>query len=131
MGNQCNKTDDGAGVISAPPCEDKQLADGSFSCIPDRSCEYTMRLAKKLLNTDTYLHEFGHALGLAHEHVRDDAGSCRPDTIATWKGGAKITAYNDTNSVMWYSLGICPWLSGNLGTEGLSNGDRLAVEIMA
>lgn len=111
---------------------------GSWSNAPDdlagnRSCVYNLKLGDDPWNDTPYLnhtlHEFGHGLGLSHEHVRNDANAnC---TEAGYGGSAStgfITPY-DRNSVMHYRFGSCS-IDGNYGRNGLSLWDELALHIM-
>src|SRR5205085_1411460 len=84
------------------------------------------------LNGDPYLnhtlHEFGHALGLAHEHQRADVNAnC---TEPNYGGGVTsyLTPY-DRASVMHYQFVSCH-IDGNYGISGLSYYDRLAVHVL-
>ena len=94
-----------------------------------RSCKYTAQvMTNQPINN--YLHEFGHAIGLFHEHERSDA-TCVPAGTFTDPSGTPITRTPDTASVMYYVMNTptCQ-IPGNFGTGGLSNGDRLAAEMM-
>ena len=87
---------------------------GSWSNAPDdlaahRSCLYNLKLGDDPWNDTPYLnhtlHEFGHGLGLSHEHVRDDANisSCTESGYGGNYSDGKITAY-DKRSVMHYDF---------------------------
>lgn len=77
------------------------------------------------------LHEFGHALGLAHEHIRVDAlpstGCNAPGFGGNLKEGL-LTSY-DPDSVMNYYFSSCG-ISGNYADTGLSAGDKLALHVL-
>jgi hypothetical protein len=100
-----------------------------------RPCLYNLKLGKDAppggapyLNHT--LHEFGHALGLAHEHERTDVNdpSC---TEAGYGGNISsgfLTPY-DRNSVMHYQFPSCG-INGNYDYTGLSAWDQLALHIL-
>ena len=117
-----------------------------------RPCQYNLKLGDDNLDmtvgrpgrsTGTpwinhTLHEFGHALGLSHEHARADENAyCVPSTIAEYHmvNTGYITPY-DKNSVMHYRFwpDEVPQCSGQTGTnysnDGLTYYDRLALHIM-
>jgi hypothetical protein len=112
---------------------------GSWSNAPDdlekyRSCLYNLKLGDDagpsgVPYLNHTLHEFGHALGLAHEHERNDVD---PTCTASGYGGSAnsgfITPY-DRNSVMHYQFTACG-INGNYGYSGLSTWDQLAVHIL-
>jgi hypothetical protein len=112
---------------------------GSWSNAPDdlaanRSCLYNLKLGDDPWNDTPYLnhtlHEFGHALGLRHEHERNDVDTsiC---SEAGFGGGASngfMTPY-DRFSVMHYQFTPCG-IEGNYSYAGLSRWDRLALHIM-
>jgi hypothetical protein len=112
---------------------------GSWSNAPDdleknRACLYNLKLGDDPWNATPYLnhtlHEFGHALGLAHEHERDDVDktSC---TEPGYGGGATdghMTPY-DRHSVMHYKFATCG-INGNYDYTGLSDLDRVALRIL-
>ncbi|ATB43321.1 hypothetical protein CYFUS_008801 [Cystobacter fuscus] len=113
---------------------------GSWSNAPDdltanRGCRYNLKLgsdadASGVPWRNHTLHEFGHALGLAHEHVRDDVNTATC-TAAGYGGTASaghITLY-DRQSVMHYAFSTCG-IDGNYGQDGLSALDRLGLHIM-
>src|SRR5262245_9909627 len=76
------------------------------------------------------LHEFGHALGLSHEHERSDVDKANC-TAAGYGGGASsgfMTPY-DKRSVMHYQFLSCG-INGNYDNNGLSVWDKLALHIL-
>ena len=88
------------------------------------------------------LHEFGHKLGLGHEHDRSDAtcaGGTAPNGMvssATNAAGAVINSQPalfmtpfDKASVMIYVIAACG-TTGNYDFTGLSTYDRLALRIL-
>ena len=100
-----------------------------------RSCLYNIRIGD---NADPAtgvpwlnhtLHEFGHALGLAHEFVRNDT-----DPSCGWNSSntdGLITAAWDPQSVMNYRNADCSMtVNGNYDNTGLSPGDKLTLHIM-
>jgi hypothetical protein len=100
-----------------------------------RSCLYNIRIGDDAdpgtgipwLNHT--LHEFGHALGLAHEFYRNDTHpSCGWNFSNT---GGLITAAWDPQSIMNYKNTNCSMtVNGNYDTTGLSAGDKLTLHIM-
>lgn len=64
------------------------------------------------------IHEFGHALGFAHEHVRDDAPRCKYEQQRETFPNLNLTSY-DENSVMNYC-------KANWSGLRLSDCDKLA-----
>ncbi|AGC43440.1 hypothetical protein MYSTI_02111 [Myxococcus stipitatus DSM 14675] len=106
------------------------------SLAENRSCRYNLKLgddadALGVPWRDHTLHEFGHALGLVHEHERDDADAA----VACGSGGfggdistAHLTVY-DRYSVMNYRFLACG-INGNYGHAGLSALDRLGMHIL-
>jgi hypothetical protein len=122
---------------------------GSFSNSPDdlpknRSCIYNLKLGDDPWpkngvatgnppSTHPYinhtLHEFGHALGLAHEHQRNDVD---PRCTAKGYGGGLINGHitpYDRYSVMNYQFLSCG-INGNYDNTGLSAWDQLGIHIM-
>ena len=72
----------------------------------------------------TAVHEFGHALGLTHEHEKPDAPpECR-QTVGRQGNETQIIAPYDAKSVMNYCSPV--WLNDGV----LSAGDRLAISIL-
>jgi hypothetical protein len=123
---------------------------GSWSNFPNdltanRSCLYNMKLGDDPWVATPYLnhtlHEFGHALGLAHEHQRIDADrSCisldrwckTPDKdgrLPNCRVDSGLLTQYDTASVMSYQFLSCG-INGNYGYDGLSIWDQLGVHIL-
>lgn len=113
---------------------------GSWSNPPDelttnRGCRYNLKLGD---DADAFgvpwrnhtLHEFGHALGLAHEHVRNDVDSatCSASGYGGSASSGHLTPY-DRYSVMHYQFLTCG-IDGNYGHSGLSAWDQLALHIL-
>jgi hypothetical protein len=113
--------------------------------IPNRSCLYNMKLGDDPWAGTPYLnhtlHEFGHALGLAHEHERSDVDrsicaaerALLPISVSAPGFGGPIssgllTPY-DRDSVMHYQFLSCG-IDGNYGYSGLSILDQLGVHIL-
>lgn len=113
---------------------------GSWSNAPNdlvshRGCRYNLKLgddadANGVPWRDHTLHEFGHALGLAHEHVRDDVdyGLCGAAGYGGSASSGHLTPY-DRYSVMHYQFLACG-IDGNYGHAGLSTWDQLALHIL-
>lgn len=108
---------------------------GSWSNAPDdlianASCMYNLKLGDDPWNADPYinhtLHEFGHNMGLSHEHARDDNTCNQPGTGGTSAG--YLTPY-DRDSVMHYQFLACS-IDGNYGYSGFSYYDRLSLRMM-
>ncbi len=115
---------------------------GSWSNAPDdlatnRPCLYNLKLGDDPWNDTPYLnhtlHEFGHALGLSHEHQRLDATCYDPNNDTRVVGTGYMTPY-DVNSVMHYKFSTASGhtcdTDGNYGRAGLSNWDKLALHIL-
>ncbi len=111
----------------------------SWSNAPDdlaanRACLYNLKLGDDPWNAAPYvnhtLHEFGHALGLAHEHTRDDveAATCSERGYGGDAAEGHLTPY-DRRSVMHYLFPTCA-ISGNYDYTGLSEYDRLGLHIL-
>jgi hypothetical protein len=109
---------------------------GSWSNSPqdlaaNRSCLYNLKLgddgdASGVPWLSHTLHEFGHALGLSHEHARADIpGTCVPTGSIS---NGYITSYDEA-SVMHYEFLACG-INGNYSQAGLSERDALALHIM-
>jgi hypothetical protein len=103
---------------------------GLWGTFPDRmrqrgKCLYTLHVSRNQARNN-YLHEFGHCMGLSHEHDRSDACIDDPDDI-----GFKVTDY-DRDSVMHYVQTCTDGYKtpGNWGTGGLTDLDRLGAEIL-
>ena len=112
---------------------------GSFSNFPNdlpvaRPCLYNMKLGDDGVGGTPYLnhtlHEFGHALGLAHEHIRSDATAaiCAESGFGGSVSTGFMTPY-DRSSVMNYKFPTCG-INGNYDNTGLSEFDRLAAHIL-
>lgn len=101
-----------------------------YSWFPDDmvahpTCLYTSHMYPGQARNN-YIHESGHGLGLAHEQGNVGA-VCSPEGPY----GIPITVY-DRDSPMHYVL-VCPdgtTTPGNWGNGGLTDYDRLAIEIM-
>jgi len=99
-----------------------------------RSCLFNMRLGDALMINHTQ-HEFGHALGLAHEHERNDvdvAECMHMDGYETDNAAGFLTPY-DRDSVMHYRFYDAETgcdIPGDKGTGGLSDWDKLALRIL-
>jgi hypothetical protein len=132
----------GKGCPNDDPLPENNKGWGSWSHPPNnlskyRACLYNLKLGDDPWNSTPYLnhtlHEFGHALGLAHEHERKDATCYDPKKDARWTNQRYITAY-DIKSVMHYkfekSQGHTCDVNGNYDFTGLSDGDRVSVHIM-
>lgn len=96
----------------------------------NRSCLYNLSLYDdgdgRVPWLNHTLHEFGHALGLRHEHEREDASASCAD--AGGDGTSYLTRY-DTASVMHYKTDSCG-INGNYDHTGLSPLDRLSLHIL-
>src|SRR5436305_3130174 len=130
-----DKRNDGWGSWSNPPWELEEK----------RGCLYNLKLGddprpvdgKPAVNppsTVPYLnhtlHEFGHALGLAHEHERSDVDKevCTAARFGGDRSDGFLTPY-DRYSVMHYQFLACG-INGNYDNTGLSELDRLALHIL-
>jgi hypothetical protein len=141
-----NVDTDPPGMVPGVGCTQAKKA-SSWSNPPDelelkRACQYNLVLGDDSDGTGTpylnhTLHEFGHALGLVHEHARtDENAQCVPassDEYHTLSGGF-ITPY-DKNSVMHYwwpatTVPNCQQTGSNYSQAGLTVYDSLAVHIM-
>lgn len=97
---------------------------GGFPYEFPRTCQYNASFsAFQAINN--YLHESGHTLGFAHEHIRTATPAGCENPTEPLSNGLLLTPY-DHDSVMHYAT--CG-ASGNLGTTGLSYYDRLGAEI--
>src|SRR2546425_2910547 len=112
---------------------------GSWSNAPqdlatNRSCLYNLKLGDDGAGGVPYLnhtlHEFGHALGLLHEHERTDVDPTLGCTEAGFGGnGSSFLTRYDRRSVMHYKFPSCG-INGNYDQTGLSDLDRLSVHIL-
>ena len=113
-----------------------------------RACQYNLKLGDDDLDlaTGTHtgtpwlnhtLHEFGHALGLSHEHARaDENANCMPAAHGEYHilSSGYMTPY-DKNSVMHYKFTPaevpgCQQTGSNYSNDGLTGYDRLALHIL-
>lgn len=113
-----------------------------------RSCQYNLKLGDNMENLRTgvdndspwlnhTLHEFGHALGLSHEHARKDenAGCVDPDHEDYHRTDAGYMTPYDKNSVMHYQFPLavtptCQQTGSNYSDSGFTAFDRLALQIL-
>lgn len=141
------------GPVPGKGCPMASQPGGSWSNAPDdltpnRPCLYNLRLGDDTANLRTgvpnatpwlnhTLHEFGHAMGLAHEHARaDENAGCVPSTIDEYHiaNTGYITPY-DKDSVMHYQFTVaetptCVQTGSNYSDEGFTAYDKLALHIM-
>jgi hypothetical protein len=111
---------------------------GSWSNAPDdlpinRPCLYNLKLGDDPWNDTPYLnhtlHEFGHALGLSHEHERNDVNAgCTEQGYGGGIASGFLTPY-DRKSVMHYQFPSCG-INGNYDNTGFSDWDRLGLHIL-
>ena len=113
---------------------------GSWSNAPNdlpvnRACLYNLKLGDDGAGGVPYLnhalHEFGHALGMRHEHERNDVDRTLGCTEPNFGGDASsgfLTRY-DRLSVMNYMFPSCG-INGNYDYTGLSELDRLSFHIL-
>lgn len=112
---------------------------GSWSNAPNdlagaRACQYNLKLGDDGVGGVPYLnhtlHEFGHALGLRHEHERADVDILLGCTEPGFGGnGTSFLTRYDRRSVMHYGFQSCA-INGNYDNAGLSDLDQLAVHIL-
>ncbi|NVJ02079.1 hypothetical protein HV824_28710 [Myxococcus sp. AM009] len=118
----------------------KNNGGGSWSNAPsdlgaNRGCRHNLKLgddadAFGVPWKDHTLHEFGHALGLRHEHERNDVSGATCGASG-YGGGASsgfLTPY-DRDSVMHYQFLSCG-IHGNYGHAGPSTWDALGLHIL-
>jgi hypothetical protein len=100
----------------------------------NHQCLYNLKLGDDGVGGVPYLnhtlHEFGHALGLAHEFLRADVDLTLGCTESNYGGGSTsyLTRF-DRLSVMNYVFASCG-INGNYANTGLSDMDRMAVHIL-
>jgi hypothetical protein len=112
---------------------------GSWSNAPNdlaanRACQYNLKLGDDGAGGVPYLnhtlHEFGHALGLRHEHERADVDTTLGCMEAGFGGnGTSFITHYDRRSVMHYKFSSCG-IPGNYDNTGLSDFDRLSAHIL-
>ena len=104
----------------------------------DRPCMFNMRIGDDPWNgetpyANTTLHEFGHMLGLIHEHERVDSICYDPSNDVRWLDDGFLTPY-DIDSVMHYKFSTADGhtcdTNGNYDHTGLSHWDQLALHIL-
>jgi hypothetical protein len=143
---------DPPGMVPGVGCTQAKKG-SSWSNPPDelalkRSCQYNLKLGDDDLDMKTgqhtgtpwlnhTLHEFGHALGLSHEHARaDENAGCVPSTHDEYHAVSDgyMTPY-DKDSVMHYIFApaetpSCVQSGSNYSNEGFTAYDRLALHIL-
>jgi hypothetical protein len=101
-------------------------ANGHWSFFPNereeyRHCRHNVSIGEGVARNNV-LHEFGHALGMEHEHVHPDS-TCIVEDLTF--GGVLLTAYDPLSPMHYVKCGS----PGNWGDGGLTELDRLGVEI--
>ncbi|GHG76930.1 hypothetical protein [Comamonas sp. JC664] len=134
-GNGCPMFLDAAGNYTGENNHGGSWSNSPADLATHRGCRHNLKLgddadALGVPWKDHTLHEFGHALGLRHEHERNDVhfSLC---SASGYGGGANsgfITPY-DRYSVMHYEFLGCG-IHGNYGHAGPSSWDALALHIM-
>lgn len=143
----------GTNAVPGIGCPMTSQPNSSWSNAPNdlaanRPCVYNLRLGDDNANLRTgvpnptpwinhTLHEFGHALGLAHEHARiDENAGCVPSSDGAYHTATTgfITPY-DKDSVMHYQFTVaetpsCVQTGSNYSDQGLTEYDKLALHIM-
>ncbi len=130
------------GPVPGLGCPVASQVGGSWSAVPadleqGRACLYNLKFGDDPWDDTPYrnhtLHEFGHSLGLRHEHERKDATCYDPENDTRRVGSGYLTPY-DKASVMHYRFekpkGHTCDVNGNYDRTGLSEWDKLALRIL-
>lgn len=143
----------GTGPVPGDGCPMSSQPDSSWATEPwllgdRRPCLYNLKLGDDDFDLDTgkpsgtpwlnhTLHEFGHSLGLAHEHARaDENANCVP--AGHGEAGAIVKGYMtpyDKDSVMHYKFKptetpSCSQIGTNYSNSGFTEYDKLALHIL-
>lgn len=101
------------------------------------NCLYTMKLGDDADASGTpwrnhALHEFGHAVGLPHEHWRADAllPECQQEDGYGGTGTERFLTAYDKDSTMHYTFDSPCSTPGNYSHGGLSDLDRLGLHVL-